>query len=43
MLRQIMPYLKIIFSIIMVEKRMNIISGCRCRKVYMQNIKWEIP
>lgn len=33
MLRQIMPYLKIISSIIMVEKRMNIISGCRCRKV----------
>ena len=34
---------KIISSIIMVAKRMNIISGCRCRKVYMQNIKWEIP
>ena len=43
MLRRIIPYLKIISSIIMMAKRMNIISGCRCRKVYMQNIKWEIP
>lgn len=24
-------------------KRMNIISGCRCRKVYIQNMRWEIP
>lgn len=43
MLRRIMPFLKIISSIIMMAKRMNIISGCRCREVYMQNIKWEIP
>lgn len=31
------------FFYYMMAKRMNIISWSRCREVYMQNIKWEIP
>lgn len=31
------------FSIITMGKQMNIISGCRCREMYIHNIMLESP